>query len=677
MGYRLGIDLGATRTVAVVCRPAPDGPPDTHVYELSSVLSLNADGAMVPGFSADPAREARGFTARVGVPGPLLVAGRSWAAETLCAVLVRRLVDRIAEREGGQPEGIALSRPPSWSRHAESLLGAALEGFGLAVTFVAAPRAVAIRDGGWSAGPLAVLDLGESHCTAAVVGADLDVLAVERVDGGAGTELDRLLAERVATGGPADDAALLHACRGGKERLSAEPAVEIAVPTGHPSPLHASPPASWLDRDTFDDLARPLVAAAAALLRRTVEASGVDVADVLLVGGSARVPLVGTVVAETLGRPVRIDPEPEHAAAIGTVLAIQPGVPEPAGDAGDRGTAAYVLAAGATAANAGAVTAIATGPVPASVPGLPPTSFVPPVADTPAASVPAVDPASYSAPPVTRLPAAESAWEHDDGGGSRRRRTGVLIGASVLLVALGLTGIVAAWPREQALRPGAEAVLGTGTTSSPPTPSVAPLSTSPTVAEDGSAGIVAPQSTGAREAGEAGEARPWARTTTPSGSARNAQDSPPDSSAPESSAAAQPPAQDPATGNEAAQNPPAQNPPAQNPPAPNPPAQNPRAATPRAQGPAAQDPSAPGPPGGSPAAPQDRRQSAPPQGSAPAQPGPASSPPAGGSAPPRQQAPGSANRAPSGGASSTDGSRAGAAGQASAPPPSGAAPSAR
>jgi molecular chaperone DnaK len=664
MGYRLGIDLGATRTVAVVCRPVPDGPPDTHVYELSSVLSLNADGAMVPGFSADPAREARGFTARVGVPGPLLVAGRSWAAETLCAVLVRRLVDRIAEREGGQPEGIALSRPPSWSRHAESLLGAALEGFGLAVTFVAAPRAVAIRDGGWSAGPLAVLDLGESHCTAAVVGADLDVLAAERVDGGAGTELDRLLAERVATGGPADDAALLHACRGGKERLSAEPAVEIAVPTGHPSPLHASPPASWLDRDTFDELARPLVAAAAALLRRTVEASGVDVADVLLVGGSARVPLVGTVVAETLGRPVRIDPEPEHAAAIGTVLAILPGVPEPAGDPGDRGTAAYVLAAGATAANAGAVTAIATGPVPAFVPDLPATSFVPPVTDASAASLPAADPASYTGPPVTHLPPAESAWEYDDGGGSRRRRTGVLIGASVLLVALGLTGIVAAWPREQALRPGAEAALGTGTTSSPPAPSVAPLSTSPAVAEDGSAGIVAPQSTRAREAGEA---RPWARTTTPSGSARNAQDSPPDSSAPESSAAAQPPAQDPATGNAAAQNPPA----------PNPSVQNPRAPTPRAQGPAAQDPSAPGPPGGSPPAPQDRRQSAPPQGSAPARPAPASSPPAGGTAPPRQQAPGSANRAPSGGASSTDGSRAGTAGQASAPPPSGAAPSAR
>jgi hypothetical protein len=653
MGYRLGIDLGATRTVAVVCRPVPDGPPDTHVYELSSVLSLNADGAMVPGFSADPAREARGFTARVGVPGPLLVAGRSWAAETLCAVLVRRLVDRIAEREGGQPEGIALSRPPSWSLHAESLLGAALEGFGLAVTFVAAPRAVAIRDGGGSAGPLAVLDLGESHCTAAVVGADLDVLAAERVDGGAGTELDRLLAERVAAGGPADDAALLHACRGAKERLSAEPAVEIAVPTGHPSPLHASPPASWLNRDSFDELARPLVEAAAALLRRTVEASGVDVADVLLVGGSARVPLVGTVVAETLGRPARIDPEPEHAAAIGAVLAILPGVPDPAGTSGDRGTAAYVLAAGATAANAGAVTAIAVGPVSASVPGLPATSFAPPIADAPAASLPAADPAPYTAPAVTRLPAAESVWEYGDGGGSRRRRTGVLIGASALLMALGLTGIVAAWPREQALGTGAEAELGTGTTSGPPAPSVAPLSTSPTVVEDGSPGIVAPQPTRARETGEV---RPGASATTPSGSARNAQELPPNSSAPRSPAAAQPPAEDPAAGNAAAPNPPAPNPPA--------------------QGPAAQAPSAPGPSDGAPPA-QDRRQSPPPQGTAPAQPAPASSPPAGGAAPPPQQAPGSANRAPSGGASSTDGSTAGASGQASAPPPGGAAPSAR
>jgi hypothetical protein len=219
-----------------------------------------------------------------------------------------------------------------------------------------------------------------------------------------------------------------------------------------------------------------------------------------------------------------------------------------------------------------------------------------------------------------------------------------LIGASVLLVALGLTGIVAAWPRERALGTGAEAEFGTGTTSGPPAPSVAPLSTSPTVAEDGSRGMVVPQPTRARETGEA---RSGTRTTAPSGSARNTQNPPPASSASESPGAAQPPVPDPAERN----------------PVP-------------AQGAAGQGPSAPSPPDGSPPA-QDRRQSPPPQGSAPAQPAPASSPPAGGAAPPPQQAPGSANRAPSGGASSTDGSTAGASGQASAPPPGGAAPSAR
>jgi hypothetical protein len=637
MGYRLGIDLGATRTVAVVCRAVPDGPPDTHVYELSSVLSLNAAGAMVPGFSADPTREARGFTGRVGVPGPLLVAGRSWAAETLCAVLVRRLVDRVAEREGGQPEGIALSRPPSWSRHAESLLGAALEGFGLVVTLVAAPRAAAIRDGGRSGGPLAVLDLGESHCTAAVVGADLDVLAAERVEGGAGTELDRLLAERVAAGDPADDAALLHACRGAKERLSTEPAVEITVAAEHPSPLHASPPAPWLNRDTFDELARPLVEAAAALLRRTVDASGADVADVLLVGGSARIPLVGRVVGETLGRPVRIDPEPEHAAGIGAVLAILPGIAEPAGHTGDRGTTAHVLAAGATAANAGAVTAIAAGPVASSVPDTPTTPSVPPIEDAAPASPPSADPAPYTAAPVTRLPATESVWEYGDGTASRRRRTGVLIGASVLLVALGLTGIVVAWPREHALGTGA------GTTSGPAVPASTTLlptsapPSSPTLVEERSAAVEAPQPTQTREAGNGSS--PRAGTSTPSRPARNAQDP-----------ALRP--QDPSARNPVLNPQPTEKPPAQNPAAQNPPAQSPPA-----QSPPAQDPG---------------RQSPPPQGSASAQqPPPAQSPPPGGTAPPPQQAQGSANRAPSGGASVTDGSTAGASGQAPASSPSG------
>ncbi|MCW0213561.1 MAG: Hsp70 family protein [Pseudonocardia sp.] len=663
MGYRLGLDLGATRTVAVVCRAEPDGLPEFTVYALSSVLSLNADGAMVPGGAGDPAREARGFTGRVGIPGPLLVAGRSWAAETLCAVLVRRLVDRVAEREGGQPEGIALSAPPSWSRHTVSLLEAALEGFGLAVAFVSTPHAVVLT-GGHPDGPLAVLDLGESHCTAAVVDAAGDVLAAERA-GAAGAELDRLLAQRLVPAADPDlDPAVVRACAVAKVRLSTEPAVEI----GYPPPRHD---ALWVDRRTFEALARPLVDAAAALLARVVDASGVSVTEVLLVGGSARIPLVAAVVAEAIGCPVRLHPDPEHAAATGAVLAILPGRAEAGGDPardGDRGTAAHILAAGATAANADAVTSIAAGPAPPA-----PAAVTPPWdGDDLPAVPPSAEPAPYVAPVVTSLSGADPAWEYGDGSGARRRRTGVLIGASALLVVLGLTGIVAAWPRERPLGTGSEADLGS--TSSTAVPTTTPTATSPVAVSEPAPADGGPAGTsGGRTSFDgATNVTPRAGTTSPVPGAGRADRNPPaggtpnpgaQNSGPQGSGAPIPGPQDrdpdAGTPGQIAQNPPAQNPPAQNPPAQNPPAQNPPGQAPPAQAPPAQAPPAQNPSAQAP----------------PAQAPPAQNPPAQNTqAPARNPAPGSAGRAPSGGAPSTDGSRVATPVRAASPPPSSGAP---
>jgi len=121
MGYQLGIDLGTTYSAAAVCRPAGEHWVAPEMVALSgrrtdvpSVLFVGPDGEVLVGDAAerravtDPDRVVREFKRRVGDSTPIVVAGRAWAAEELCARLVRWIVDQVADREGGPAERIAV-----------------------------------------------------------------------------------------------------------------------------------------------------------------------------------------------------------------------------------------------------------------------------------------------------------------------------------------------------------------------------------------------------------------------------------------------------------------------------------------------------------------------------------------------------------------------------------------
>ncbi|MBL8926658.1 MAG: hypothetical protein JNM77_10505 [Pseudonocardia sp.] len=151
MSYVLGIDVGAARTSAAVARPGSDSVEPVDLGDggcgVASVLHLGADGSLDVGEAAErwadgePERMVRGFPGRIGDDVPMLLAGEPWAPEELTAWLVRWVVDRVAECEGGSAAGIAVTRPATWDDDRIELLAGALAEQDLDVTFLTTARA--------------------------------------------------------------------------------------------------------------------------------------------------------------------------------------------------------------------------------------------------------------------------------------------------------------------------------------------------------------------------------------------------------------------------------------------------------------------------------------------------------------------------------------------------------
>ena len=314
MGYQLGIDLGTTYTAAAVCRSSDRGWVEPEVVTLGSrsatvpsVLFLAPDGSVLVGEAAerraltDPDRVVREFKRRIGDPTPIVVAGRTWAPEELSARLVRWVVDRVAEREGGPADRIAITHPASWGSAQEGPAGPARWPPGPAVTFLAEPQAAALhyasaeRVGAGST--IAVYDLGGGTFDAAVVrkadaasagsgpagfgllgrpeglerlgGIDFDEVVFEHVRAGlpeAFDDLDDTDPARAVRGGP--DPARLHRGQGGAERRTPRCRSRCCCRRSRGSVR--------LHRSEFEQLIRPQVEETVDALRTAVGSAGLS-----------------------------------------------------------------------------------------------------------------------------------------------------------------------------------------------------------------------------------------------------------------------------------------------------------------------------------------------------------------------------------------------------------------
>ncbi|GAB3575642.1 hypothetical protein GCM10027445_38330 [Amycolatopsis endophytica] len=314
MRHVLGIDIGSTGIAAAVCRDVGERWSEPVVRApVESVVHVAADATVSVGSeaqrqsAAEPDRVARGFARRVGDEVPFLLGDELYTAEALTAAVIGWVVDQAAADEGEPAERIAVSHPPSWGVFRRKLLLDALRAAGLPPAILL-PSPVAAAEGHLAReridpGTLVgVCRIGGEHVDLAVLrrGAttfDL-VTSAEPSEPSAGRMLDDLLFEHLREQWGDVPRAL---CTEAKARLSTAPEIE------------AGP--ARVTRAEFERLVRPALLATLEPLRRYERLNAV-----LLVGGTAAIPVLAEVVAELTGCRVVTEPEPASAVARGAAL---------------------------------------------------------------------------------------------------------------------------------------------------------------------------------------------------------------------------------------------------------------------------------------------------------------------------------------------------------------------
>ncbi|MET0136365.1 MAG: Hsp70 family protein [Kibdelosporangium sp.] len=349
MPYGVGIDLGTSFTSAAVhdsggTRMVPLGPE----IVAPSVVYASPGGNLLTGAAAQHAaaqgeggRQARGFKRRLGDPTPLVLGGTVYSPAALMAAQLRDVLAQVTHTQGAPPSSVVLTCPAIWGPYRREHFSEVprLAGAG-SYRLITEPEAAAAHyslERTLGVGEIvAVYDLGGGTFDTTVLrmrsdgmeilgtpdgiehlgGIDFDDALLAHIDyrlGGAVSALD-----------PADpeaSAALvkIHAlCVRAKEELSHEPDIDLSVP------LPDGPRTVTITRLQLNEMIRPIVRLTTDALRRTISSAGLQPADlsaILLAGGSSRVPLVGQLVHDEFGKPVRAALHPKYTVALGAAAA--------------------------------------------------------------------------------------------------------------------------------------------------------------------------------------------------------------------------------------------------------------------------------------------------------------------------------------------------------------------
>ncbi len=450
MSYGLGIDIGTTFSAGAILRA---GRVDVVALEsqrftVPTVVAADGDrlvfgSAAVARSVASPDAAVREFKRRLGDPEPIVVGGRPYLPEQLVASFARWVRDNVAGQCGGPPDHVAVSHPANWTAFQRQLLAGALSDAELGpVVLIAEPEAAAIDFA--SVAQLApgqlvlVYDLGGGTFDVALLRRDAvgfetvgDPRGVERLGGIDFDEAVFQFVLRAAGGEPANAAPtdpagrlaldqLRDRCVEAKELLSTQTSVDIPVFLPGVTATVA------VTRDAFEGMVRPMLRQTVELVRQTMDRARVsasDLSDVLLVGGSSRIPMVGRMIQEDLGVPVRVDTHPK--------LVVARGAARRAGMEAERPAA--MPAPPLSAATLPAAPAMAPPPPPAAAPA--------------AAAAPtqgrSARPArgAVTAPKPAASDGVVFAPDDDDGGGAAWQRP-LLLGIAAVLIAAIVVALV-------------------------------------------------------------------------------------------------------------------------------------------------------------------------------------------------------------------------------------------
>jgi len=245
----------------------------------------------------------------------------------ISAEILRSLVTRAEARLGAELEGAVITVPAYFDDAQRQATKDAAQIAGLKVLrLLNEPTAAAVAYGldQQDKGVVAVYDLGGGTFDISVLRLTQGVFEVLATGGDSalgGDDFDHVLAEWMMECSTyhAYDASssreLLALARSVKEQLTSTREVSVRLPLSGET-LNIS-------RDQFNSLIQPLVSKTIRACRRAVKDAGIelgDIQDVVMVGGSTRVPLVQTKVGDFFGRAPHIDIDPDRVVAVGAAL---------------------------------------------------------------------------------------------------------------------------------------------------------------------------------------------------------------------------------------------------------------------------------------------------------------------------------------------------------------------
>lgn len=331
----IGIDLGTTNSLAAVWR---DGrceliPNALGEYLTPSVVGLGSGEELLVGevarqrLTTDPERTVANFKQFMGTDKTWELGRKALRAEELSALVLRRLRED-AEAYLGQPVTEAVvSVPAYFNDHQRSATKLAGQLAGLQVErLINEPSAAALahRAQGLADGTYVVVDFGGGTLDVSVVEMFeniVDIIAVSGDNHLGGNDIDQAILDgflernpALAGSAPTELATLRKLAELCKIGLTDQPrALMLYQRDGQDYSM-------WLDNSLLKDLCAPLLgqvykAVAAALRDTGLHISQVD--DVILVGGSCRMPLVRQYVRHLVGTPPQAGLDPEKTVAFG------------------------------------------------------------------------------------------------------------------------------------------------------------------------------------------------------------------------------------------------------------------------------------------------------------------------------------------------------------------------
>jgi molecular chaperone DnaK len=376
MGTIIGIDLGTTNSV---CAFMDRGDPKVIINEeggrvTPSVVGFSADGERFVGDIAkrqlliNPDATVHSIKRFVGrrfselggdrtlvqydlVEGrngdcAVSVNGRNWSPQELSAMIMQKL-KKSAEDFLGESVTEAVVTVPAYftdrqrqaTRDAGTIAGLDV----LRIINEPTAAALAYVHDKRAASTIAVFDFGGGTFDISLLEVDRDIAEVRATRGNntlGGADIDKIVVgwlleqfQRANDMDVSNDRIVMQRLRDAAERakleLSHAQSTDVHLPflvadASGPKHLQAT-----LSRSSFEDLIRPLVARTVVECERALKEARLDAKDVdeiIMVGGSSRIPLVQEMVKDLFGRPLNKGFNPDEVVAVGA--AIQAGILE-------------------------------------------------------------------------------------------------------------------------------------------------------------------------------------------------------------------------------------------------------------------------------------------------------------------------------------------------------------